>query len=323
MTRILIIKLSSLGDLFHALPAVHGLKNGLNAPIDWITQPEYAGVVGCFKDVDRVLVFPRRNFVVNARRFMADLRQHEYSHIIDLQGLLKSAIVARLARGALRIGPSFHREGSRFFYNAVTGPLNRPRHAVDEIMDVVRYLGLPILEPVFPVAFPKRNMPGSSPRVGVSFQSRWITKNWPIDSFIELIRALRDQTHASVFLVGGPDEIPGASRIEKAVGADVFNWCGKTSLLELGTLLQEMDLMISVDSGPMHMAAALGKPVLAIMGATDPRRTGPYGSNHRVVHAEGLDCWPCHTDWCKRGDLACLSLVQPEQVLAAALEMLK
>ena len=102
----------------------------------------------------------------------------------------------------------------------------------------------------------------------------------------------------------------------------MVNVCGKTSLVELGSLLQEMDLAITVDSGPMHMAASAGVPVLAIFGATDPRRTGPFGEKHRVVVMEGLECRPCFSDWCARHDLACLRDLPAERVVTQAMEML-
>ena len=148
------IKLSSLGDLFHALPAVHGLKTGLDAVVDWVVDSRLAPVVECFPDVERVIAFPRHGIRRRARPFLDALRAERYDLVLDFQGLLKSALVARLARGRRRIGPSFHREGSRLFYPEVAGPRNKERHAVEENLDILRFLGLPIGEPRFPLAFP-------------------------------------------------------------------------------------------------------------------------------------------------------------------------
>ena len=123
--QILIVKLSSLGDLFHALPAVHNLKVGLDATVDWVVQSEYADLVRCFSDVDRVIALDRSALVDNWVPFRDALREREYDLIVDLQGLLKSALTARFARGCKRIGPSFHREGSRLLYHAVAGRCNK------------------------------------------------------------------------------------------------------------------------------------------------------------------------------------------------------
>ena len=114
--RVLIVKLSALGDLMHALPVARALKAGLQAEIDWVTQDEYVDLVARFDDVDRVIGFPRHRFVRHHRRFLRELRSRSYDIVIDLQGLFKSGAVTRLARGARRIGPSYHRECSRLFY---------------------------------------------------------------------------------------------------------------------------------------------------------------------------------------------------------------
>ncbi len=320
--RILIIKLSSLGDLFHALPAVRNIKQELGATVDWVTQPAYVELVKCFPDVTRVIPFPRRDFFKQLPAFVRELRRETYDLVLDFQGLLKSALVARLARGARTIGPSFAREGSRLLYSAVAGPKNKNRHAVDEILDGVRCLGREIHPPVFPVVFPKAPRTEPAPRIAFLPCSRWPTKNWPPERFIEAARELRARAGAVIFLVGAPDDVPVCARIAEGIGDGVVNLCGKTSLVELGGLLQEMDLAITVDSGPMHMAAAAGTPVLAVFGATDPKRTGPYGGRHRVVVAENLDCRPCFSDRCARKDLACMNRLSAERVVAQAMEML-
>ena len=324
--RLLVIKLSSMGDLFHALPTVRALKHASGATVDWLVQPAYVPLAGCFTDVDRVLAFPRHRVALFLFRFLQELRRERYDLVVDLQGLLKSAIPSRLTRrtrGAPVLGPSFHREGSRLFYSAVAGPRNKARHAVDECLDAIRWLGWPLPETAeFPVRFPAVPRIGPGPVVGLVPASRWPTKNWPPERFIEVARELRAQAKATLFLVGAPDDVPVCARIADGMGDGVVNLCGKTSLVELGSLLQEMDLAITVDSGPMHMAAAVGTPVLAVFGATDPKRTGPYGGRHRVVVAENLDCRPCFSGRCARKDLACLGRLSAERVVAQAMEML-
>ena len=320
--RILVIKLSSLGDLFHALPAVHILKQELNAIVDWVTQTTYVDLVKCFSDVNRVIAYPRKDFLSKASAFVRELKREPYDLILDLQGLLKSAIVARLARGKRRIGPSFAREGSRLLYDAVAGPKNKNRHAVEEVLDVVRYLGREVRKPEFPVVFPKVQRSEPAPRVAFVPCSRWPTKNWPAERFVEVGRALQEKAGATIFLVGSPEDKPTCDMIEQHLGGRPVNLCGKTTLVELGSLLQEMNLVVTVDSGPMHLAAAAGTPVLAVFGATDPKRTGPHGERHRVVVADGLGCRPCFSDRCATRDLACLRDLPAARVVDQALEML-
>ena len=320
--RILIVKMSSLGDLFHALPTVHELKVGLQATVDWVVQPEYADLARCFTDVDRVLVFPRRGFWKGIVGFTRMLREREYDLIIDLQGLMKSALVTRLARGPRRIGPSFHREGAHLFYSEVAGARNKERHAVEEVLDVVRHLGLEVHAPVFPVTFPKKTLVERAPRVALVPCSRWITKNWPAERFVEVGFELQKRAGATIFLAGSKADIEVCRRIETKLARNVVNTAGQTSLAGLGSLLQEMDLVITVDSGPMHVAAAVGRPVLALFGATDPKRTGPYGSQHRIVVSPAAACRPCFSGSCREGKMSCLLDISSAEVVQTALDML-
>lgn len=318
--RVLVVKLSSLGDLFHALPAVRVLREKLGAAVDWVTQTEYAELVRCFTDVERVIPFPRREFPRGGLTFLRALRERSYDMVLDFQGLLKSAMVARLARSPRRIGPACGREGSVRLYTERAGPPDRSRHAVEQGLDLVRHLGLPVSTPVFPVRFPPVDFALPGPRVGLVPCSRWPTKNWPPDLFYDVARGLQERG-ASVFLFGSPEDQATCAAIERGLHGNIADLCGRTSLVELGGWMAGMDLVISVDSGPMHIAAALGRPVLAIFGPTDPARTGPYGPMHRVLLADDCPCRPCYKRACEREDLACLRHISPDLVLRSALEM--
>ncbi len=319
--RILIVKLSSLGDLFHALPAVSNLKAGLGAVVDWATQTEYEDVVRCFKPVDHVVGVRRRNLIFGLNDCGRRIREDTYDYVIDLQGLLKSALVARLAKGNRTIGPSFHREGSRMFYSEIAGQRNKERHAVDENLDVVRHLGLTVANPEFPVAFPEVDVGLPRPRVAFLPLSRWRSKNWPVDRYAAVARELRSHANASIYVFGQEGDLAACRAIEDAAGGYVRNMAGHTSLVELGGHLANMDLVITNDSGPLHMAAAAGIPVLALYGPTDSRRTGPYGERHRVLTG-AEPCRPCFRRKCKFGAPKCLLEITPDVVTEAALEML-
>jgi len=319
--RILIVKLSSLGDILHALPAVHCLKNGLDAEIDWIVHPAYADLVRCFSDVDRVLKFPRHaspaEFLLSTRL----LRSSSYDYILDLQGILKSALASRLARGGKRLGPSFQREGSFLFYSAVAGTRNKNRHAVAELMDFVRHFGLPEQKAAFPISVPLQLVGEQSPRVALMPFSRWRSKNWPLMSFARVGRDLRENLNAALYIIGGTEDQAQSAELEKELDGRVINLAGKTALPQLAGLLREMDLVITNDSGPMHLAAGMGAAVLALYGPTDPVRTGPYGANCRVLSGK-LRCQPCFAARCRFGDNSCMHTITPEAVINAAVEML-
>ncbi|MDI6774970.1 MAG: glycosyltransferase family 9 protein [Verrucomicrobiota bacterium] len=320
--KVLIVKTSSLGDLFHALPAVHNLKVKAGAAIHWIVSRPYVELARRFADVERVIPFPRDVVLSNLGPFLRELRAETYDLILDMQGPLRSAIVARLARGSRRIGPSFHREGSRLLYDAVAGPRNKNRHAVEENMDFIDCLRIERIAPEFRVSFPAKAVDAPRPRVALLPTSRWPSKNWPPRSFAEVARRLKQVKGASIFLLGDAAGAADCRAIEAALDGGAVNLAGQTSLLEMGGLLEEMDLLLASDTGPVHMAAAVGTPALVVFGPTDPVRTGPYGAKHRVVTAS-VSCRPCFSRTCRREGIPCLSGIAPEQVAEIALEMLR
>jgi len=325
--RILIIKLSSLGDIFHALPAVHNLQVGLDADVDWVTQPEYVELVKCFPMVSTVIPFPRRQFLSRAGALIRAVRARRYDYVVDLQGLIKSAIVARVSRAGLRIGPSFQREGARFLYDAMAGRRNKDRHAVEENLDVVRYLGLPVLPVVFPLHFPAPVVSGTAPRIALVPWSRRVNKNWPAPYFVEVARQIQKEFGASIFLFGGKADQAGCEEMRRALVAPaaegcVVNLAGQTSLVEMGGWFSRMDLVLANDSGPLHMAVAQGVPVVALFGPTDPKRTGPYGAGHHVIRS-GMDCCPCFGKDCRLPQVECMERIRPEQVMGSVRDVLR
>lgn len=317
------VKLSSLGDTIHALPAVRALKAASGAAIDWLVHPEYADIPAACPDVDRVIRLPRRGWLYRLPAWWADLRREHYDLAVDFQGLLKSALPMRITRAAYRLGPSFHREGAALFYDAVAAPRDKNRHAVDENLDALRHLGWPVGLPEFALRFPPHPAPGPPPRVAIAASSRWPTKNWPVDRFAALAAGLAARG-ATVVLVGSLADRPVCEEIAARArgGGRVLDWSGRTTLAQLGGMLSACDLAVTVDTGPMHLAAALGVPVLALFGPTDPVRTGPYGPHARTLTCGPLPCRPCFGSRCSRKDLACLTGIQLATVLEAAEEML-
>jgi len=315
--RILVVKLSSIGDLFHALPAVHNLKVALGAEIDWVVNDTYVPLVECFSDVERVIPFSRHHFFKTLPVFWQALRQEQYDLVVDLQGLFKSGLVARMARGERRIGPSYEREGARCFYQEVAGTPDLTRHAVDQALDVVDHLGLAREPVVFPTVFPLRSIKGPGPRIAISPVSRWSTKNWSVERYAELAQRLAASGMAgTLFVLGGEEDNAVCQRIADAAGGCAVNLAGRTSLIETGSVLEQVDLLISNDSGPVHMAVAVDCPTVVLFGPTDDTRTGPYGERNTVVK-RSLACQPCYKRSCPRGDHACMTSITVENVMHA------
>lgn len=322
--RILIVKLSSLGDLFHALPAVRTLRQGLGAEIDWVVQPEYGELVRCFDDVADVILFPRRRLLAGVLPFTRQVRQHRYDFVVDLQGLVKSAAITAVARGGRTIGPSANREGAHLFYREVAGEKNKNRHAAEELLDVARHLDLPIPDQLpFPVTFPSHEGFGPGLQIALCPRSRAAGKDWPADRFARTARELLARhPDTTVHLVGSPSDHATCDQIARAVGPSAQNHAGQTTLLELGGLLGVMDLLITVDSGPMHMAAAIGTPTLALFGPTSPLRTGPYGDRHRVVESSFHPGSRKISKKVRERDTRYIEAISVEEVTSAAHQMI-
>ena len=321
--RILIVKLSSLGDLFHALPTVRALKKELNAKIDWVTQPEYESLVGFFDDVDRVICFPRHNLCKQFNPFLKQLRTTHYDYVIDLQGLMKSALVVAAACGKRKLGPSGAREGAQLFYHALAGKKDKERHAAEELLDVVRHLCLPSPKALeFPISFPSNAPLDDGPHIALCPRSRAAGKDWPADRFVKVAQALRESRNATIHLVGGLTDQTLCETMAEEIGTDAINHAGKTTLIELGSLLKQMNLVITVDSGPMHMAAAIGTPTLALFGPTSPKRTGPYGSQHRVIESTFNAGGKKISKKTRQRDMRYIEAIPVEKVISTAKEMI-
>ena len=320
--RLLIVKLSSLGDILHVLPAVQALHDALDASIDWAVQPEYAPLVGCFCAVDHIITVPRHGRLRTLRRTLADLRASEYDMVIDLQGLFKSAWVTRAARARRRIGPSYARELSWLAYGGRAGRRDRTRHAVEQAMDVLDYLNIrrPVQTAV-DLRYPAVKLPPARRRVALAPVSRWPTKNWPPEHFGRLARRLVDEAGVQVLVTGSAGDAPVGTAICAMAPEGTVNLCGRYSVPELFSVLGQCDLLVANDTGPVHMTAALGRPCLVLFGPTRPEWTGPYGEGHRVLMRD-LPCQPCHARRCRRGDTACMAEITPDEVFNAASAML-
>ena len=304
---ILIIKPSSIGDVVQALPTVNLIRQKYReAHISWLINDSLASLLENCPLINDRIEFHRRDY----SRFPALLgrlwRKH-FDVVIDLQGLLRSGLMTGATRAARRVGLSDAREGARFFYNEIVS-VDR-EHAVDRYLRVARHLGCDPGPVVFPLGIPPRG--GSEGLIAVSPSARWKTKLWGDDKFTALVRQLPSRR---VVVTGSVADRPRCELIAQGCR----NLAGGTDLLELAELYSRCAVVITNDSGPMHLAAAVGTPVVAVFGPTDPGLTGPYGKQHVVLRA-GIPCSPCLKDHCTHTpSMECMTRVTVEQVLEAA-----
>jgi lipopolysaccharide heptosyltransferase I len=337
MKKILIIKLSAIGDVVQALPALEAIKRTFpSSSITWVVEEAAAGILEGHPLIDTVLVSGRKSWISmlgrprmfreGARKiaaFFRELRSTRYDIAIDLQGLLKSGVLVGFARADRKIGFGGSRELSSWFLNERLPAYDREKHALERYLDVARYLGaeqvsssctLPIEQErlVIQKRLTDAGFAGR-PLIVMNPVARWETKLWPEQRFAELADRLIAEKRATIIFSGSRSDDATVSRIQKMMKHDAENWAGETTLKELAALASLADLFITTDTGPMHLAAAANARVLALFGPTAPWRTGPYGPSHIVLRA-GIACSPCFKRKCDDA-IRCMGMISVDDVM--------
>ncbi len=345
--NILIVKLSAIGDVVHTLPALNALRRYYpDAHITWLVEEAAAELVVGHSGVDRVLVSKRQAWLgrllkgpdrlaslVEIWRFGRQLRDTRYDLIFDFQGLLKSGLLIFLAHGTRKIGfgPGMqHQEYSYLFLNQRVPAISMEVHALERGLRLVAAAGVPIDEVVYnlPVRQVDRQrvatllaasgIHGAKPLVAINPITKWDTKNWDNGKFADLADRLLATYDVDLVFTGGLGDRPEVDMILAAMRGCGANLAGQTSLKELAALYEQCCFLVTTDTGPMHLAAAVGIPVVALFGPTAPGRTGPYGDRHQVVRL-ALPCSPCFKRQCERGE--CMAGLTVEQVMAAVIQV--
>jgi lipopolysaccharide heptosyltransferase I len=331
--RVLIIKPSSLGDIVHTLPVARILRTRFpEAEIHWLINDCFLGFGGLFEDVDRLIPFRRKEWAKPQKlgeffRFLRELRKTEYDLVLDFQGLFRSGLCT-LAAGGETWGFKGARELAPLGYRHRVEIPTDIRHAVDKNLHLLgAALGEPCSyqsprlgkdpEAAFEAAELRSSQGMDGRLVAIGPMSRWPSKSWPPAFFAETLKRLfansADNVHA--WLLGAPEEREVGETIVAACGHPrLHNLMGKTSLSAMIELLRESSLMLTNDSGPMHIAAAMELPTVALFGPTDPTLTGPYGDHHQVFQSE-VDCAPCFQRQCPLPRQLCRDdVINPEGV---------
>jgi lipopolysaccharide heptosyltransferase II len=328
--RILILKLSAIGDCLVASPLARALRERYpEAHLAWAVQSKAKTVVEGNPYLDEVIV--QEKGLGGLIQTMGQVRRARFDAVLDVQGALKSAPISWATRAKWRVVSSRAEPIARRVANRVVPMPTPPPHALEQYLRVASALGIDPQTPrrlvlatneseaAWADAFWKDN--GMPERiVALNPGSARPIKAWPAAHFIELAHLLESRGIRTL-LIGGPTDRETVAQIESAVQPRPFNAAGKTNLRQLGALLKKCSLLVSADTGPMHIAAGVGTPVVALFGPTDPRRTGPIGENH-VVLTRNLPCRPCFQQpTCERYE--CLTDMRPQDVFEAVLRALE
>lgn len=334
-SRICIIKPSSLGDIVQALPVLAALRERFpRARLSWVANRAYAPLLRPISLLDEVIEFDRDKYrppgIESARAFVAflsSLAERKFDLAIDLQGLMRSGIMAWGTRAARRIGLASAREGASLFYSDIVDDLPLEQGAVPRYWRLVQAFGAGALEKSYPLELSREERRWASDRLaglprpilGINAGARWETKRWPAERFAQAARALGPEFGGSFVVLGGPGEEAVANAVVQRLAGSVINLCGQTSLRQLAAVLESCDALLTNDSGPMHLAAAVGIRVVAIFTCTSPERAGPFGTGHQIVQTS-IDCRASYLKCCDRMD--CMKELTSDRVAPVLVELL-
>ena len=336
---ILIIKLSAIGDVVHTLPFLEVLREKFpNSRIDWLVEEQASHIITGHPGLDRVIVSQRNSWksrllhlksymplVREVSQFLKEIRSYEYDLVIDLQGLLKSGVLVGISKGKRKIGMGGAREGGWIFLKERPVPVDYEQHAIDRYLRVAGYLDcdLSSWKGDIPVSdsdkkwvndFLKAKGNNERPLVAINPMARWKTKLWEPERFAVLADRINNELSCKVLFSGSNMDRNVIEDISKKMKARPMNLAGRTSLKQLAYLFTKCEVLVTTDSGPMHIGAAMGCRVVALFGPTAPWRTGPYGRSHKVIRT-GIECSPCFKKRCN--DMSCMKEITVESVFEA------
>jgi len=324
--RILVIKLRAIGDVVLETAVLPNLRSAFpRARIVFLTGPPAAEVVIGNPCIDAVMIAPRSGGWKKDWAFLRLLRAQGFDLVFDLFGNPRSALMTLVSGARYRIGYAFR--GRKYAYNLRVPPRGHLVHEVEFNLDSLRAIGVPILErrihfPLdessrqFAAAFFWEQKLQDALVVAVNASGGWITKRWPLGNFAKLADRLVRDYGAKVLLSWGPGEREDIEQLRSLMIEEAVV-IPPTSLKQLAAILERCDLVVSNDSGPMHIAAAVGTPVVGIYGPTNPWLQGPVGEGHHIVRKESLACLICNRVQCPYSHLACMNTLTVEEVFAA------
>ncbi|REK03686.1 MAG: lipopolysaccharide heptosyltransferase family protein [Acidobacteria bacterium] len=345
--RVLIVRLSALGDCVHALPVVEALRRWSGeVEVGWAIQEQGAAVVSAFGAVSRLHLYPRRGSVWQRLSRLASLRRElraqRYDVAIDLQGNSKSGLVMWLSGARRNIGlpPGDRRELNRLLVpmapsapvrGGEAGGSGAPTtHVVERTLALLRPLGVPARPAPRPSL--RGDLPSGPMARGVVIcpGTTWPTKHWPRRHYAALAAALAAGGRRVELFWGGEaerrlaEQVRDEARASTGLGAAgaAIELSPELELAQLPGYFAAASSVVGNDSGPLHLAAVLGRPAVALYGPTDPGRNGLFWSNTSSLTlldaaAGELECRPCWSRRCARGDLACLERLEVSAVLEA------
>ncbi len=333
--RILVIKLRYLGDVLLSTPVLAALRTTFpKAGLSMLVNPGTEAMIATNPHLDEVLIAERAGSPLRQLEFVAALRRRRFDLVVDLTDGDRAAILSRLTGAAIRVG--FNREGRwrGRLYTHLVPVQEQPMPMVRQHLMALEILGIPSIDSLPALRIQATDEAAACAALGaveispgerfvaVHPGARWWFKSWPAARFASLIDYIQGKLGIKVVLLGSVADQQTAEAILDEVETDCRSLVGRLTLLELAGLLRQATLLVGNDNGPMHIAAAMGTPVVGLFGPADPRIWGPAGQGHAVLY-KGVDCRPCFPGGCLRGEQNCMRLIALDEVIPVVERMLE
>lgn len=340
--RILLVRLSAIGDVVFASPLISALRRACpQGHIAWLVQPECAPLLDHHPDLDETIICPMGHWrrlwrerrlgelMGSVRTLRTTLHERRFDLALDLQGLLKSGVLARLSGAPIRIGLG-SREGSRWLMTRTISRGGDPERIGSEYLFFAEALDLPVdgfemathytsSDAAFAAEVCAREHIGAGHVVLCPFTTR-PQKHWVEGRWAALATRISNTLGLTPVLLGGPGDIEAAERISDAADVPLVNLVGQTSLTEAAAMIDRAELLVAVDTGLGHMGIALGRPSILLFGSTCPYRDTTRANARVIYHA--LPCSPCKRRPTCGGGFECMSEIGVGEVLATARDII-
>lgn len=343
--KIAIIRLSAIGDVLNCTPVAAALRAAApQCHLTWIVSRVAANVLRTNPDIDELIVWSREDWEDYLRhgqfrqawqmyqQLKENLQQRHFDLALDVHGLFISGLVTRATGALRRIGLGGTKELNWAFMTEQAPACHPATHVIKRYLSILRPLGITTGNTKMTLRvdaeadkfagnfLEQAGVKPGEPLLAISPSTTWPSKNWPPEYYAQVIAAV--QPRLRVMLCGGPGDRELGQNIMRLAGVPVIDAIGATSLLELAGLLAHSSILLSGDTGPMHMAIALGTPTISLFGPTDPGKHGPLGAPHIVLRGNS-GCGNCYKQVCRSRDLSCMRSITPDAVCAAIKTIIK
>lgn len=348
--KILIIRLGSVGDVVRTLPALRLLRDKFpNAHITWLVEEMVMDLLENHPDLDEILLFPRRKIVKGLLnpltliptikepfKFVKELRRKKFDLVLDFHGIFKSGLLSFLSGAPKRVGftRGFSKELNYIFNNLLINPGNQRLNRIEKNLALLAGIGIdPVeLEPIIPITdedrkkidifFSQNQINNHKPLIAIHPGTSSTTpyKRWYEERYAALADILIEKYHFQIIFTWGLGELPMVERITSKMKNRAWISCKTENLRQLSEIFRRCNLYIGSDSGPMHLAALVRTPVIALFGPTDPIVNAPSSKNRNLIIRKDVSCSPCRKFNCS--SKICMKAIDYNDVLGAVIKLL-